>query len=161
MKNDPMNAAAQETQDGKGAKVNDQMPPTTPTPEDSTAGGQGAGKTFTQEDVNRIVSERLARERDKLTPQPNPVDEREADIAARESRLDCREYLLLKNYPADLLEILDTSDPEQFKASVDRLQALFGAQPAQQKPPAFVAPTNSTGGGKPDPLAAAFKSPTA
>lgn len=36
--------------------------PTTPTPEEN--GGQG-GKMFTQDEVNRIVSDRLARERAK------------------------------------------------------------------------------------------------
>lgn len=37
--------------------------PTTPTPEAS--GGQGKGRTFTQEEVNRIVADRLAREKAK------------------------------------------------------------------------------------------------
>ena len=44
--------------------------PTTPTPEEN--GGQG-GKMFTQDEVNRIVSERLARERAKTG---NDVDYR-------------------------------------------------------------------------------------
>lgn len=38
-----------------------QQRPTTPTPEAS--GDQGGERMFTQDDVNRIVSERLARER--------------------------------------------------------------------------------------------------
>lgn len=38
--------------------------------------GKAAEKTFTQEEVNRIVSDRLARERTKAQ-QPTPVDERE------------------------------------------------------------------------------------
>ena len=62
--------------------------PTTPTPE--AAGGQGE-KMFTQDDVNRIVSERLARERQKT--EPSAIDEREIQLKARESRLDCRDYL--------------------------------------------------------------------
>lgn len=42
--------------------------PDNSTPEEN--GGQGE-KTFTQEEVNRIISERLARERAKNEPQEN------------------------------------------------------------------------------------------
>lgn len=42
--------------------LNAEQQPTTPTPEEN--GGQG-GKLFTQDEVNRIVSDRLARERAK------------------------------------------------------------------------------------------------
>ncbi len=63
--------------------------PTTPTPEAS--GGQGKGRTFTQEEVNRIVADRLAREKAKA--EPSPADEREQALKAREAKLDCREYL--------------------------------------------------------------------
>ena len=45
---------------------NGQQQPTTPTPEAS--GGQGGERTFTQEEVNRIVADRLARERAKAEP---------------------------------------------------------------------------------------------
>ena len=40
---------------------------TNSTPEEN---GGSSEKMFTQDDVNRIVSERLAREREKLTQQP-------------------------------------------------------------------------------------------
>lgn len=95
--------------------------PTTPTPEDS--GGQGENRTFTQEEVNRIVADRLARERAKA--EPSPADEREQALKARESKLDCREYLSGEKLPAELADILDTSDAEAFKANVKRLAGLF------------------------------------
>ena len=66
-----------------------QQRPTTPTPEAS--GDQGGERMFTQDDVNRIISERLARERQKT--EPSAIDEREIQLKARESRLDCRDYL--------------------------------------------------------------------
>ncbi len=60
--------------------------------QDPTPGASGGERTFTQDEVNRIVSDRLAREREKLTGQAKK-DEREKALEAREARLDCREYL--------------------------------------------------------------------
>lgn len=73
-------------------------PETTPTPED--AGGQGE-RLFTQEELNRIVGDRLARAK-----RETDTDEREAALKAREARLDCREFLSDKKYPAELLHAL-------------------------------------------------------
>lgn len=82
-------------------------------------GDQGE-KLFTQADLDRIVGERLARaKRDRS------ADDREAALKARENRLDCREFLSDKKYPAELLDILPTADTEVFKAHVERLARLF------------------------------------
>jgi len=130
----------------------------TPTPEAS--GDQGGARTFTQEEVNRIVSERLARDRADRAAAPSPADDRERDLKAREARLDCREYLSSKGHPAELLDILDTSDVDKFKASADRLRELFGAQATRGKDkPDIVLPPSSSGGGLADRLAEAFKAP--
>ena len=119
--------------------------------------GEG-GKTFTQDEVNRIVSERLTR--DRADRAPSPEDEREQALKAREARLDCREYLSSKGHPAELLDILDTSDVEKFKAAVDRLPVLFGLQTASgKKLPQIVLPPSSRSGGIADRIAEAFKSP--
>lgn len=137
----------------------EQQPAATPTPEAS--GDQGTEKLFTQEDVNRIVSERLARERAKA--EPSPEDAREADLRAREARLSCREYIADNGYPADLLELLDTSDPERFKTAVEKLDSIASLPSKNRKPvPRIVAPTG-TGGTPRDTTAAllgeAFKPP--
>ena len=53
---------------------------------------QGAGeKTFTQDDVNRIVSDRLAKDREKASKELN---EREQELAQREFRLNSRQKLI-------------------------------------------------------------------
>lgn len=91
-------------------------------PED-TGAQTPEGKTFTQEEVNRIVSERLARERTKAGP--DPLEEREKALAARESRLDCKQYLSESGYSADLLDILDTGDVEAFKGTIGKLKKAF------------------------------------
>ncbi len=49
------------------------------------------GKTFTQEEVNRIVSDRLTKEREK-TAQATQEDEREQGLKAREANLAKAEF---------------------------------------------------------------------
>ncbi len=132
---------------------NPEQQPTTPTPEAS--GGQGE-KRFTQDDVNRIVSDRLARERAKAEP-----DTREAELKAREARMDCREFLSDKKYPTDLLDILPTADVEAFKTSVEKLAGLF-QQPAPKAGTIRVDLGAPLGGNPPrnaDGIANAFKPP--
>lgn len=116
-------------------------------------GGTG-GKRFTQDEVNRIVSERLAREREK----PSQADEREQALKAREARLDCREYLDSKRYSAALLDVLDSSDVEKFKAAADALADKFpGAFTETPTPPPYSATTGTAGSFHTDPIADAFK----
>ena len=133
--------------------------PTTPTPEAS--GDQGGDRMFTQADVNRIVSDRLARERAKA--EPTAIDERENALKAREARLDCRDWLeeLSKGGKAasgvmGLLDILDTGDSEKFKKTVTALLELGAFNP--QLEPLKIPPVDMRGGASPDDLiAAAFK----
>lgn len=121
------------------------------------ANGGTGGKTFTQEEVNKIVSDRLAREREKLAQQPQE-DEREKALKARESRLDCRDYLDSKKYPAALLEVLDSSDVDRFKVAADKLIEQFPGVAAAQTPPPYAAGTGTQNGNMIyDPIAAAFK----
>lgn len=90
----------------------------------------GAGKTFTQDEVNRIVSERLARERaknDSGDQTPDPVTEREKQITIRENKIACKEYLHRNNYPQQLLEVFDTDNETKFKENVERLHKAFPA----------------------------------
>lgn len=138
--------------------MNNEQQPENSTPEDN--GGQGGGKTFTQEDVNRIVSERLARERAKAEPQD---DEREKALKAREARMDCREYIASKKYPVALLDVLDMSDADKFKEMADKLVKHFPAiLESAEKPKAYpqfgAAVSGSMPRGKTD-LASAFKPP--
>ena len=100
---------------------------------DATA-AENAGQSermFTQDEVNKIVSDRLNREREKIGMQlatqqmENAIEQ---ELNARESRLDCREFLVEKQYPVDLLDLLDTSDVEQFKAAAEKLHALYSAE---------------------------------
>lgn len=117
-------------------------------PEDNGA----TGKTFTQDEVNAIVSERLARERAKQ----GAPDDREAALTAREARLTCREYLTEISAPAVLLEVLDTSDPVKFRGAVEKLQAAPGRSVGLTT--GFSHQGGHEVGGADDAIASAFKS---
>ena len=93
-------------------------------PEDNGVQAEN-GKLFTQEEVNRIVSERLNRERAKA--EPSEQEKREGDLSARENKIACREYLFEKGDSKDLLDIVETNDIDKFKKNVDKLAELFPA----------------------------------
>ena len=89
-------------------------------PEDN---GTQAERTFTQEEVNKIISERLARERGKT--ELTPEEQKSKELDTRESRLDCKEFLINNNYPTELLDIIDASNTEEFKVKVEKVYSLI------------------------------------
>lgn len=108
----------------------EQQAAATPTPE--AEGGQSE-KLFTQADLDRIIGERLNREREKLQT-AGEEDAREQALKAREARLDCREYLDTQGFPAALMDVLDTSDSEKFKAAVEALDKMVQLPSRNRKP---------------------------
>lgn len=119
----------------------------------------GAGKMFTQDEVNKIVSDRLARDRESRAAQQQN-DERESALKAREAKFDCREYVTAQKYPAELLELLDTSDVDKFKETVEKLSDVFGYKsPRFVELPKFTS-DNRTYAPANDPLRDAFKPKT-
>lgn len=115
------------------------------------------GKTFTQDEVNRIVSDRLARERAKA--EPTAADTRERDLDTRESKLKCRELAESKHYPKQFLDILDTSSADNFQKIADKLLQTFPQLATNA--PRIVTPRIVTSGGNDasavDAIAKAFK----
>lgn len=120
---------------------------------DPAATGENKGKLFTQDEVNRIVSERLNREREKAAQaaaqaaEPAPDDDtarRRAELTEAENRIKCKEFLLdNKQYPAALLDLYDTKDFEAFKANAEKLLKAFPQldPAARPKVPKFSAST--------------------
>lgn len=88
-------------------------------------------KLFTQEEVNNIISKRLAKVKTEAAAQAeekqNSLAEKEKALAAREAALSCREYVIKKGYPAELLEILDTSEFVSFREKADKLGESYKA----------------------------------
>lgn len=103
---------------------NNQQPNTQP----ADNGDQSGGKLFTQEEVNNIVRDRLARERAKNIPQePTEEEKRLKDLNDRENRIACREYVMDQGLPAQLLDVLDTSNHEEFKNKADIVSGMLKA----------------------------------
>ena len=104
-------------------------------------GEQGEGKLFTQAEVNDIIRDRLARERAKNVPhEPTEEEKRAKELSIRENRLSCREYVMENRLPAELLEVLDTSDHEKFIKNAEKLSGLLREnQPATRGDSALIA----------------------
>lgn len=89
--------------------------------------GVQSERTFTQEDVDRIVKKRLEKERARAEQsQQEQDDQAQKELMARENRLSCREFLLDNNYPKELIDCVDTSDPNEFKAKVETIYKVIG-----------------------------------
>lgn len=104
-------------------------------------GEQGEGKLFTQAEVNDIIRDRLARERAKNVPQePTEEEKRAKELSIRENRLSCREYVMENHLPAEILDVLDTSDHEKFIKNAEKLSGLLREnQPATRGDSALIA----------------------
>lgn len=113
-------------------------------------------KTFTQEDIDRIVQDRLARERKKYQPdEPDPVESREKELKQREMALDIKELLNKEKYPAELANILKYSSVDEFKEQYEALKSLLPNSDA----PKIVWPSGVSKGSslKADPFRSAMK----
>ena len=78
----------------------------------------GGQKTFSQEDVNRIVQERLAKDRAKAS---EDISKKEKELADREFRLNSRQKLIDRGYPESILDALNCSSEDAFNKSLDAL----------------------------------------
>jgi len=93
-------------------------------------------KTFTQDEVNAIVQERLGREKAKFETQ---ATEREQQLAHREFMLDARETLTAKGLPLSLLDALNTTSKEAFEKSLAILEE--NKQAMTPPPPPYASDT--------------------
>lgn len=79
-------------------------------------------KTFTQEQVNAIVSDRLARDRQK---QSEEMSKKEQELAQREFRLNSRQKLIDRGYSESLMDALNCSSEEAFDKALDIIDSLI------------------------------------
>ena len=87
--------------------------------------GQGTGeKTFTQEDVNRIVQERLAKEKAKSSGDAD-FAKREQELVQRELHMSAKEMLSEKGLPVQLFDALNCTDEETMKKSISTIETVF------------------------------------
>ena len=92
---------------------------------------QGTGeRTFTQDDVNRIVQDRLAKDREKASKE---LSEKEQELSKREFRLNSRQKLINKGYPESLLDALNCSSEEAFDKALGIIDGLMEERLASKK----------------------------
>lgn len=118
------------------------------------AAEQGAGeKTFTQEDVNRIVGERLAKEKAKNSGEVD-FAKREQELARRELHMTAKELLSEKGLPVQIVDALNCADEETMKKSIETFEKVFADYKANAtqvkfkgcRPGASLAPSSELAG---------------
>jgi vacuolar-type H+-ATPase subunit I/STV1 len=96
-------------------------------------------KTFTQEDVNRIIQERLSKERSKGDA---AFAQREQELAKRELMLTAREKLGSMGLSLELIDALNISSAEALDKSLAIIEKVLKGQTSARETPARI----STGG---------------
>jgi len=120
---------------------------------------ENAERQFTQEEVDRIIADRLKRVNEdtiiqkntELTERQAAIEAEAAELEQRENLLACRSFLIDKSYSQELLDIIDTTNPKEFMRKADIVYSLI----ASQRP---AAPMKSTEPIEHD-LSSAFKEP--
>ena len=84
-----------------------------------------ADKAFTQEEVNTIVQDRLAKEKAKFDKQ---LSDMQAQIQRREKRLEAREQLQKKGLPVELADLVRLDDDESFNTSLALLENTYNSR---------------------------------
>lgn len=97
--------------------------------------GEG-GKTFTQEEVNRIVQERLARAKTAQEP-----DARELELEKRENAIYLREQIATQGLPDTLLEEMQGMD----RATIDKCLKILAPYAKKASEPILNAVGATTG----------------
>lgn len=124
-------------------------------------------KTYSQEDVDRIVAHRLSKERKKLdrllNPEENDLDKREREITKRELRAEAKERLLKDGLPLELSDIFDLSDKDMFESSYKVVSSSFKTafqKAVEEKAKEYFSGTGpkKQSGSSSDPIAEAFRS---
>ena len=124
---------------GKQIPRTDNHPPNTTQQANTPPEGNGpAGKVFTQEEVNSIAKERLARERAKGQTSSTTdnsaaeLDTEKAQLEADRQKLqdernafECELYCKENGIDTKLVELIGSSDPEEFKHKTDALRCVF------------------------------------
>lgn len=89
-------------------------------------------KTFTQDQVNKIVEERLSRQKNKyenmmkgMSPEAAELEEKSKDLAKREALFEAKQILLEKGLPLELIDMVKVDDPEKVAESVEAVKGIF------------------------------------
>lgn len=97
-------------------------------------------RTFTQEEVNTIVQDRLAKEKVKYEKQ---LSDMQAEVSRREKRLDAQQMLKEKGLPDELIDLVRLDNDDAMNTSLELLSRTYikpeatpkitGASPARSQ----------------------------
>lgn len=90
-----------------------------------TATEQEETKTFTQDEVNDIVQARLERERKRLNAMINEDEAIKQELTESRLKLELAKELRDKDYPQELLELIDCKDADTCKQSKEKILDVF------------------------------------
>lgn len=86
-------------------------------------------KTFTQDQVNAIIGERLAKEKNKadaaFAEREQQFAEREKQLANREALFELKDQLKEMGLPAELLPVLNVQDKAALDTALEALKAYI------------------------------------
>lgn len=89
-------------------------------------------KTFTQEEVNAIIQQRLAREKEKAKPEQDAaLAAKELALAERELQLQAKELLMDKGLPKELSGIIKANDEKGLKEAIELLSKYIKTEKEQ------------------------------
>ena len=99
----------------------------------STEGTQTSaeGRTFTQDDVNRIVQERLAKENGKASSNEDfekktaELERKQAELLEKENRLNALTALRSAGYPDELADVIRCSNEDELKKSMELIDKII------------------------------------
>ena len=103
-------------------------------------------KTFTQEEVNNIVSKRLAEERVKLEA---GISQKQQELARKELELSAKSKLKDEGIDVSVLDYLKFDDEETLNKAIGYLKGLKpNNNPPQNNKPVIVRGNTGGGGGE-------------
>lgn len=79
-------------------------------------------KTFTQEQVNNIIGERLAKER---TKNESALAEKEKELTQRENRLIIKEKIHDAGLPSEIIDAINLSDLDAAEKAIGIMQTVI------------------------------------
>lgn len=97
---------------------------------ENTKNLQTEEKMFTQSDVNRIIGERLSRDKQK---NGDDISKRENELTERELKFTAKQLLMEKGLAVELAEIIRLDDEETVIEAVDMLEKYIGVKKEDNK----------------------------
>lgn len=110
-----------ENEEVKDVKITD---PKQPEPAD-TPPAEESTKSFTQDDVNRIVQERLARERERINSMINEDEGIRKELTESRLKLTATKELNAAGYPVEIVDMVDCTDEKACKESIARVKKVY------------------------------------